>query len=696
MSSVAVSSASFSATGTNIALLNHWAIPAQISYTATTNGYVRGPLDPVQFVGAAVGDGNTCVMPSHQAGDFIVVFALNTNSNIASNAPVIPTPPSGQPDWEGFSDEAFANGRLRIGYLFATQNTHVVGIWFNATKVLAAVYRNTKGPARNPAITARNAPDNLVLRYGFIGDLNRISQPFALAFAYTNASTQTPARTNFTARASTASAGGSAPGVGLSDREIPNGTNSLSSDEHNLTGATGPTATATFVLEVGVPGLEAETVSFATTLNGDIKVRTLTPGQAVYRAELGQVFTSYLSFYVADEASYGYSGSSISFQQGFYLAADPGGFTVNGLAAEFKSSLRFLPQSGAIAATFAVGSFTSGYFTAPQAGSFSVTTGGRSGDTPLIKDSKLQLDTGVYDASDVNALLKRSIIEALAGHSFSTIWYQVGFRNDTPYPPTGGPTKPGLDYGGSSPSDPSFLRPNRVLYNSISKSRDLGNINNFKGTFSGTIGSETGTQTIFFKANILGKAAIQISKNKINKYTDNQISVGILDADRKPINVNDFGFAYRNEILSTDEQEFLEPLPKGIYYFTVSSSLWQKISFSVDIQVIRFVSLNGSVTLSIKPTARFAIAKMNGPATLTGPLQSSIPSAAQLKNTPGSVLLTSSSQGSLVIPSGLSVGRMVPYARLMMNWKLSGTASGRASNTATLDSAPPQYGGYGP
>lgn len=692
MYSVAVSSASFSATGSNIALLNHWAIPAQISYTATTNGYVRGPLDPVQFVGATVDDGNTCVMPSHQVGDFIIVFAWNTNSNFAVNAPAIPTSPYGQPEWNSLWTDTFAGGRLTVGYLFATQNTHVVGAWVNATKILAAVYRNTKGQIGVIKKVSRNASDNARLRYGFLTDLKQVSQPFVLSFAACANNVQTPARNLFTARASTQSAGLSLPAIGLCDREIPNGTNGVAVDEQILTGGTGAKSTLTFTLEVGVPALEAETGSFTTTLNGDIKVRTLTPGRAVFRAELGEVFTSYLSFYTANGGSYAYSGSSVSLNQGFYLAADPGSFDVAGLTADFKRSLRFLPQSGGITGAFGSVSFTSGYFTAPQTGAFTSTTA----SVGVIKDSKIQPQTGIYDASDVNALFKRNIIEAFTSQSFSTIWYQVGYRNDSPYPPTGGPTRPGLDYGGSSPSDPSFLRPDRVLYNSISKSRDLGDINNFKGTFSGSIGAETGTQTIFFKANILGKASIQIQKNSINKYTDKQISVGILNADRRPINVNDFGFAYENEILSTEKQEFLEPLPKGTYYFTVSSSLWQKIPFSVDIQAIRFVSLDGNVTLTMKPTARFAIAKMIGPVTLTGPFQATIPNNNQLKGSPGSVLLTSGTRGTLVIPSGLSIGRMTPYARLMMNWKLNGAASGSSTNTATLDSAPPQYGGYGP
>ena len=690
MSSVAVSSASFSATGSNIALLNHWAIPARISYAVTTNGYARGPLDPVQFVGANVGDGITSAMPSHQKGDLIIVFAWNSSSNFAVDSPVMPASPLGQPDWINLYEDAFAQGRLRIGYLFATQNTHVVGAWINATKMLTAVYRNTKGQTGSFKKVSKIVTGNLSLRYGFVTDLTQISQPFALAFSACLNNDQTPARNLFTARASTSSAGLSAPAIGLSDREIPNGTNNLAVDDQTLTGATGPTSTLTFILEVGVPALEAETGSFAATLNGDIKVRTFTPGLAVFRAELGEIFTSYLSFYTANGGSYSYSGSSASLNQGFGLTAESGSFDVAGLSADFQRSLRFLPQSGGIAGTFGAISFTSGYFTAPQTGAFTSTTA----SVGVIKDSTIQPQTGIYDASDVNALLQRSIIEAFTGSSFSSIWYQVGFRNDTPSPPTGGPTRTGLNYGGSSRSDPSFLRLDRVLYNSITKSKDLGDVNNFKGTFSGSIGAETGTQTLFFKANILGKASIQIQKNSVNKYTDKQISVGILNADRKPININDFGFAYENEILSTEKQESLEPLPAGTYYFTISSSLWQKIPFSVDIQAIRFVSLDGDVTLTMKPTARFAIAKMIGPVTLTGPLQATVPNNDLLKGAPGSVLLTSGTRGTLVIPSGLSIGRMNPYARLMMNWKLNGEASGSSRNTATLDSAPPQYGGY--
>lgn len=690
MSSVAVSPASFSATGSNIALLNHWAIPAQIPYTVTTNGYARGPLDPVQFVGANAADGITCAMPSHQKGDLIIVFAWNSSSNSAVDSPVVPASPFGQPDWINLYEDLFAGGRLRIGYLFATQNTHVVGAWINATKMLTAVYRNTKGQTGSFKKVSRVGTGNLSLEYGLVTDLTQISQPFALAFSACLNNDQTPARTLFTARASTSNAGLSAPAIGLSDREIPNGTNTLAVDNQTLTGATGPTSTLTFILEVGVPALEVETGSFTATLNGDIKVRTLTPGLAVFRAELGQVFTSYLSFYNANSGSYSYSGSSAALNQGFSLTAESGSFDLADYTADFQRSLRFLPQSGGIAGTFGSVSFTSGYFTAPQTRAFTST----AASVGVIKDSTIQPQTGIYEASDVNALLQRRIIEAFTGSSFSSIWYQVGFRNDTPSPPTGGPTRPGLDYGGSSRSDPSFLRPDRVLYNSITKSKDLGDVNNFKGTFSGSIGAETGTQTLFFKANILGKANIRIQKNSINKYTDNQISVGVLNADRRPINVNESGFAYKNEILSTEKQEFLEPLPTGTYYFTVSSSLWQKIPFSVDIQVIRFVGLDGNATLTMQPVARFAIAKMIGSATLTGSFESTIPNNDLLKTIPGSVLLANGTRGTLIVPSGVAVGRMVPIARLMMNWKLSGAASGSSANTATLDSAPPQYGGY--
>jgi hypothetical protein len=137
-------------------------------------------------------------------------------------------------------------------------------------------------------------------------------------------------------------------------------------------------------------------------------------------------------------------------------------------------------------------------------------------------------------------------------------------------------------------------------------------------------------------------------------------------------------------------------MPAGEYYFTISSSQWQKIPYSVEIQAIRFMSLSGVVTLTSQSTARFAISKMYGPALVTGPLQAIIPTNAQLKQPSGPVLLTSGSRGALTTPEGIATMRMLPTGRLKLTHKIGGAASMAGANVATLSSAPPYGGGYGP
>ena len=50
--------------------------------------------------------------------------------------------------------------------------------------------------------------------------------------------------------------------------------------------------------------------------------------------------------------------------------------------------------------------------------------------------------------------------------------------------------------------DRRSLRPQFVKYNSVSKSRDLGSVDNFLGTFAGDIGSQVGSPTLFFKVDV--------------------------------------------------------------------------------------------------------------------------------------------------------------------------------------------------
>jgi len=104
-------------------------------------------------------------------------------------------------------------------------------------------------------------------------------------------------------------------------------------------------------------------------------------------------------------------------------------------------------------------------------------------------------------------------------------------------------------YGGSDKTSPSFLRPQHVSWNSPSKAKDLGTVNNLYLLVNGDIGSEVGTNSLFFKVKTSGKSDIQVVKNSISKYHDKEISVGILNEDLTPRPLTVDGYAYRNEVL---------------------------------------------------------------------------------------------------------------------------------------------------
>ena len=186
-----------------------------------------------------------------------------------------------------------------------------------------------------------------------------------------------------------------------------------------------------------------------------------------------------------------------------------------------------------------------------------------------------------------------------------------------------------------------------------------------------------------------------MSKNPINKYTDQSISINVLNSERKLVEVNDFGFAYNNEIVNTDKKESVSSLPAGIYYFTITTNTWQAVPYSVTIQAIRFTAIEGAAIVSASLAGRFAISKMRGAATLPGPFEATIPPFDRIKQPAGPALVSSGSRGTLVIPSGVAVGRMLPSGRLKETHKISGHSGGAMPNVATLSSQPP-YGGYGP
>ena len=639
------------------------------------------------FVGADSGLVNTAPTPAHQPRDLLLVVAANFDNSS------IPPAPVGWTTVHSSSTTGSKRGGWRIAYKFAQSNSETIGNWFGADRIAVAIYRDVRGfvgVAEQSIRVSSNSINYPAANSLVVGSGGTKLLHVGISFDSNDAGS-TPA--GLTTRVSTQTlSGSSAPSLAIHDQDV-DPASTYPAFNNNIS-TTGKTVGITLGIGFGIPTVSAETASYQTGLHGDVLARTILAPSKGYRAELGEVLTSYQSFFTCNGGTFALNIASPNTNLGFYLQADSEHYDYSLTEAFLQRGLLLITQTETFSSSGSTVDLPKGYFTTPTTGVF--TNAYANGD--LVHTALLPADRIDLDAAVTTTQLQRSIIEAFNGGILGYSLSQVGIRNITASPPSGAAVgKPQFTHAGSDPSNPSFLRPRFVKYNSVTKSRDIGRVNNFFGTFSGDIGSQVGSPTLFFKMEVAGKATLRINKNAVNKYTDKEISVGILDANRKQIPLDSSGFAYLNDLVATPEDESIEPLPGGTYYFTISSSQWQKIPYSVSIQAIRFKGIEGVIPLTILPTARFAIAKIEGPALLENGTRAIIPADDTIKRPSVAILLTNGSRGALATPEGLVLMRDMSSGRLKETHKISSVVELESRNVATLDAAPPAYGGgYGP
>lgn len=249
-------------------------------------------------------------------------------------------------------------------------------------------------------------------------------------------------------------------------------------------------------------------------------------------------------------------------------------------------------------------------------------------------------------------------------------------------------------YGGSDNTRPSFLRPQYVAFNTPQKSRDFGARDNLNVVISGELGAELGAPTLFFKVDCRQPVELRIVKGRINSRTDPHLSVSISDSQRRPLELDEAGFARRVDIYSTPEPEDLARQPAGTYYFSVSSSQWQRLPFSVALLVISYQELAGSTSLSGGLVGRLAAAKLRGSAGGSGPLQATLTSPTRIRALGGATGGSGPLRGSLAIPRGAATGQLLLEGRLKQFHRLQGAAGGSAPLRGEL-TVTGGGGGYG-
>jgi hypothetical protein len=111
--------------------------------------------------------------------------------------------------------------------------------------------------------------------------------------------------------------------------------------------------------------------------------------------------------------------------------------------------------------------------------------------------------------------------------------------------------------------------------------------------------------------------------------------------------------------------------------------------------VVRYLEAIGVIEASAPLSGRLAMAKPVGTALGTAPVAGTIVPPAKLKRLSGSAGGSGLPSLTLVIPSGVALGQMLPSGRLKITWRLNGVAQGSDLSNGTLTSTGGYGGGYG-
>lgn len=250
-------------------------------------------------------------------------------------------------------------------------------------------------------------------------------------------------------------------------------------------------------------------------------------------------------------------------------------------------------------------------------------------------------------------------------------------------------------YGGSDNTSPSFLRPQYVKYNSLLKSRDFGPQDNLLADLSGEIGGQAGAATLFFRVETTAPSRLVIEPIPINAYTDRYLQYGICDGEHDPVPLDEDGAARMSEVHNSSDSARMDLLPRGVYFFTVSCSQWQRTPFAATIRITQYRELMGATVQQMIPRLRLALVKLIGPALMTAPLSGTLRPPAVVKRLSGTANQTLDARMTLVIRMrGVALLAMPAYGRLIQNWKISGAATGTSPNVATITASRPYGYGY--
>lgn len=367
---------------------------------------------------------------------------------------------------------------------------------------------------------------------------------------------------------------------------------------------------------------------------------------------------------LAEAGAFGVAGVDASLDKGFTILADAGAFALTGNDFSVLRGLVFVAEAGA-------------YALAP-------------GDVVGAIGRAILVDAGDFQVSGGSATGKVEFIGTLIAPATDH------HKGETGGDQSGAIERVRRSYGGSDRTTPSFNRHAYVKYTNVNHSRDFGEVDFVNTELSGTIGTSSGTNTLYFRVHCPEPSKLQVQLSGGISYERQYLSVGVLDENHDPVPTDDQGFAqprapeaqyvpfyqtlsstlygqayvedgywtfgYTETDGKTDAtqkvtvvEKFIPPpalMPPGSYFFTVSSSQWSPLPYTLKIAVAPAARLSGSMDLQLPITGRIAQSRLAGSATLT----------------------------------------LQPQGRLIRNWALSGSATLAFTPVATLT----RFSPYGP
>jgi hypothetical protein len=245
-------------------------------------------------------------------------------------------------------------------------------------------------------------------------------------------------------------------------------------------------------------------------------------------------------------------------------------------------------------------------------------------------------------------------------------------------------------YGGSDRAAPSLNRPQYVVANSLDKAHDLGDRTALDFIAAGTLGSQVGSSTVFFKVRTTAVSRLGLFNLHANPYENKYIALGMLGADRKPLPLGDAGFALSPSPLpkpsllpqGIDRQALF--FPPGEFYFVIRCSAFAAIPYEVLLLIEPQGVLQGVALGTLNPTARIALGKLSGVALGADSSYGEFYPSGLVRSLEGSTLETSLNQLTIFVPRGVAVQQNLSRGRLQANYKATGVAQGADLSRGTV------------